>query len=71
VAQQYNAPMPPVQVLAPGYTLRITALDPSTGSLVSGAKVGTVVIDAEVEAAGSSDGGIVYGDWALVPGPGA
>jgi hypothetical protein len=40
------APMPDGLVLGSGYTLRVTALDPTTGNLVAGVNVGLEVITA-------------------------
>ena len=71
MAAPVNAGMPDAQHLQAGYTLRVTTLDPGTGNLVAGAKVTTVVIDADVITADGGIGSIVYGDWMLVPGPGA
>lgn len=64
------APMPQSLDLQPNYTLRVVALDPTTGSAVTGVTIGTVVITAD-NIAGVEGGGVVYGDWFLVPGPGA
>lgn len=62
--------MPSGLDLGSGYTLRLTVLDPTTGSLVTGVKVGTVVITTEALTAG--DGGdLATGQWFLVPGPNA
>ena len=64
------APMPDGLVLGSGYTLRVTALDPSTGNLVGGVNVGLEVITGT-----SSDptGGGVFASapYMLVPGPNA
>ena len=62
--------MPEALDIPDGYTLRVTAINPSTGALVAGVNVGTMVITA-TSVTGSLDGGVVYGDWFLVPGPGA
>jgi len=56
--------------VASGLTLRVTALDPTTGSVVSGVKVGLVVFTVDL-VEGFVQGGNVGGDWFLVPGPGA
>lgn len=40
------APMPQLMDLDAGYTLRVTALDPSTGALVAGVTIGEVTIQA-------------------------
>ena len=73
MAQPLNAGMPDAQHLQAGYTLRVTTIDPTTGNLVSGAKINTVVIDADIltSSASGPPSDIVYGDWMLVPGPGA
>ena len=47
------APMPDGLVLASGYTLRVTALDPTTGNLVAGVNVGLEVITGS-EASGGA-----------------
>jgi hypothetical protein len=64
------APMPDGLVLGSGYTLRVTALDPTTGNLVAGVNVGLEVITGT-----SSDfpGGpnFTVGPFMLVPGPNA
>lgn len=61
--------MPDSQDIGPNYTLRVTALDPTSGALVAGVVVNTVVLDvALVE--GTADG-LETGQWFLVPGPGA
>lgn len=63
--------MPPSLDLQTGYTVRVTALDPTTGAVVSGVKVSTVVLTASQESVGLGSGGGPPGDWLLVPGPGA
>ena len=63
--------MPPSLDIQEGYTLRVTALDPTTGALVSGVTVTTVVLTADRVANFSGGGGGPAGDWLLVPGPGA
>lgn len=61
--------MPPDLDIGPSCTLRVTAIDPTTGNLVSGVTVNTVVLSVAL-VTGSADG-LVTGDWFLVPGPGA
>jgi hypothetical protein len=60
--------MPENLNLGSGYTLRVTALDPSTGALVAGVNVGLEVITGT-----SSDptggGAFTAGPYMLVPGP--
>ena len=61
--------MPPNLDVGPGYTLRVTALDPNTGGLVSNVNVNTVTFTvALIE---GNAGGLETGQWFLVPGPGA
>lgn len=64
------APMPDGLVLGSGYTLRVTALDPTTGNLVANVNVGLEVITGT---SSSGDGGGVFttGPYMLVPGPSA
>lgn len=59
MAQPLNVGMPDNIDVAPLYTLRVTALDPATGSVVAGVKVTTVVI----EGAGSGD--LTSGDFSV------
>ena len=64
--------MPSSLDIGPTYSLRVTALDPTTGNVVSGVTVTTMVITADyVNADAPTDGGVIYGDWFLVPGPSA
>lgn len=62
-----DAPMPENLLLGQGYSLRVTALDPTTGAIVSGVNVGTVVLTAGSDSV-VTDGGGGAGDWMLVPG---
>jgi len=68
VAQPLIASLPRDLDLDNGYTIRITALSPTTGAVVSGVKISAAVIMA-----GNITGGeptdLVTGDWVLVPGP--
>lgn len=61
--------MPADLDVGPGYTLRVTALDPSTGALVSGVVVDTTVLTVSL-ITGTTDG-LETGQWFLVPGPNA
>lgn len=47
------APMPDGLNLGSGYTLRVTALDPTTGNLVAGVNVGLEVITGTSADAGA------------------
>ena len=53
--------MPQMLDIGPGYTLRVTAIDATSGSVVPGATVGQTVITAAL-LAGSVDG-LATGDW--------
>jgi len=70
MAQVVDVSMPPDLDVESGYTIRVTAVD-SSGALVSNITVGTVVLTADAVAVQTTDGGNIYGDWFLVPGPGA
>lgn len=65
-----NAALPPYLDLGPGFTLRVTALSTVDGSVVSGVKVSNLSILAQ-DTAGDGGQGLEYGEWYLVPGPGA
>ena len=70
------APLPENLDLEANYTLRVVAVDPTTGATVPGVNIGATVITATpVAAGGITDGGppgeLAGGDWFLVPGPGA
>jgi len=68
MAVPLNASMPAGLDLGPGFTVRVTALDTSTGAVVSGVKVNELEI--EVGGKGTVDlGSLEYGPWFLVPGP--
>ena len=63
-----DVPMPGALDITEGYTLRVTAIDPTTGALVSGVNITKVVITA-TPADGSGGGGSTdIGQWFLVPG---
>lgn len=62
--------MPPELDLGDGYTLRLTALDPTTGNAVSGVTVSNLAM-AVVNVGGGDVIDLVFGDFQLVPGPGA
>lgn len=49
------------------YTLRVTAVDATTGAVVSGVKIDTVVITAEAVAPGGDLSGLEVGPWMFVP----
>lgn len=59
------APIPEFLDLAPGYTVRVTAIDPATAAAVNGVKVTTTVIEAEGEGDFTS-GNFVVGNPLLI-----
>lgn len=69
MAQKINSSMPESPDIGPNFTLRVTALSPTTGALVPNVKVDTVVIDV-TQVLGTTDG-LQAGQWFLVPGPNA
>lgn len=66
----FDAPLPPGLDLADGWTLRVTALDPTTGAQVSGVNVRNFAIEADL-GPGTSQGDLAVGPYLLVPGSGA
>lgn len=71
MAAPLDIPMPEGLLLQEGYSLRVAALDPSTGNAVPGVTIGLVVITADNIGAVLGGGGGSSGDWLIVPGPGA
>ena len=69
MAQKLDIGMPDQIDVGPTYTLRVTAVDPTTGALVSGVTVNTVVLTVALIA--GTTGGLETGQWFLVPGPNA
>jgi len=63
------ADMPFQLDLDSGYTLRVTAVDPTTGVQVSGVNVSKVIIMAANLGDPGTVGDLEHGDWVLVPGP--
>jgi len=70
MARELNAGMPSDLDVGPTYSLRVTAIDATSGALVSGVTIGAVTFTATL-VEGDTSGGQIYGDWFLVPGPGA
>lgn len=64
-----DAGLPDDLDIGPGYQLRITALDPTTGNQVSGVNINQSVITAE-QISGTPEE-LAQGQWFLVPGPNA
>jgi len=65
-----TAPMPPELDLDGQYTIRLTAVDPNTGAIVSGVTVSNLVIMV-IDLTGGGGQGLGVGAFELVPGPGA
>jgi hypothetical protein len=70
MAAPIDVAMPADITLDQGFSVRITCLSPVDGSLVAGAKVGTVVITADNLSGGALASGS-FGPFMFVPGPGA
>lgn len=64
-----DAPLPESLDIGTGYTLRVSAIDPGSGAVVSGVNIQTVVLTAGTFIGDTSE--LATGDWQLVPGPGA
>lgn len=60
--------MPPNLDLGSGYTVRVTALDPTTGATVAGVNITTTVLTADSASMNAGSGGGGAGEWMLVPG---
>jgi hypothetical protein len=66
-----DAPLPARLDLGPGFTLRVTALSTTDGSVVSGVKVSNLSVLVD-DAGGTVDTSpLAVGPYMLVPGPGA
>lgn len=68
MAAPLTAGLPPDIDLGAGYVIRVTALDPTTGSPVAGVVLRNVSILVRSTGDGG-DGDLAVGPWALVPGP--
>lgn len=68
MAQPLQATMPSSLDLGENYTLRVTALDATTGAVVAGVKIDAVTLTATVVAGAATE--LQTGGWKLVPGPG-
>lgn len=67
MAQQYDIQMPQDLDLVANWTIRVTAVDPTTGNAVSGMSVSDLCILGD----SANPEGLAYGPFMLVPGPGA
>lgn len=64
----YVAPMPQDIDLVGNYTIRLTAIDPTTGALIANVNVESLVITAATVGA-TVPGDLAVGPFLLVPGP--
>lgn len=72
MAQEINIPMPPDLDVGATYKLRVTAVDPTSGALVSGVNINAVTFTVDAVAFNPSDlSQLATGDWSLLPGPSA
>ena len=70
MAQSLELPLPPNLDLDDTYQIRVTAIDPTTGAVVSGVNVGAVTLMVDNLSGGSLASG-TFGPFMLVPGPAA
>lgn len=66
----YDAPMPPDLDLTGGFTIRLVAIDPTTGATVSGVTILSLVMMVNT-GPGTSPIDLAVGPYLLVPGLGA
>jgi hypothetical protein len=66
MAQPLTVALPPGLDLWGSCVIRVTALDPTDGSVVTGVQVQNITL--EVDQTGGGD--LAYGPFVLVPGPG-
>ena len=66
----YSASMPDDIDCGGSYTIRVTAVDPTTGNVISAVTVSTLVMVAEPLGA-TTPTDLAFGPFQLVPGPGA
>ena len=69
MAQPLTVALPPNLVLWAGCTIRVTALDPTTGNTVAGVTVSDVSLECD-QLSGTTDA-LAFGPFMFVPGPGA
>jgi hypothetical protein len=67
MSQPLTVALPPQFNLDEQFTVRVTALDPTTGNTVSGVNVGAVTLVVNQLTTGSLESGT----FMLIPGPGA
>jgi len=69
VGQPVDVSMPPDMAVPGGYTIRFTAIDPSTGETVAGVVISNASIQAGIDLGVAST--LDSGPFMFVPGPGA
>lgn len=67
-AAAYDAPMPPDLELVGSYTVRLVAIDPTTGAVVTGVTISDLVMMVNTLGA-TQPGDLEVGPFMLVPGP--
>ena len=70
MAKPLSIALPPDHLLAGEYTVRVTAISPTTGAVVSGVNVQNVTMQVE-DVGGLGAAALQSGPFMLVPGPGA
>lgn len=70
MAKPLSIALPPDHILTGDYIVRVTAIDPNTGAVVSGVDVSNVTIQVE-DIAGLGGAALESGPFLLVSGPGA
>ena len=68
MAQPFDIALPPDILLSGGYTVRVTAIDPTTGNTVAGVNVSDVTLQVE-DLGGSGAAALQTGPFMLVMGP--
>lgn len=70
MAQPFDVALPPDLLLAGGYKVRVTAIDPTTGNTVAGVNVSNVTLQVE-DLGGVGADALQSGPFMLVMGPNA
>ena len=70
MAQPLTVAFPPNLVISDGWKVTITALDPTTGNLVTGVRITEALLEIEV-LEGPGGAALNSGPFMFVPGPGA
>ena len=70
MAEAYQTAMPPELDLPAGYTVRLTAINPTTGAVVNNVTVSHLLM-LTLPIGGTVPTDLAFGEWQLVPGAGA